>query len=79
MICRSGRTLTPSRGSSQRANQTNMAGKVWRPIRVDTDPSALDPIYARLPARFPELFERLLLTYRWAEVHQDAFTMFPAI
>lgn len=40
----------------------------WRPIKVSTDRSALDRIYTRLPARFPPLFELLLLSYRWAEV-----------
>jgi hypothetical protein len=35
---------------------------------LETQASSLQPIYAKLPARFPPLFERLLLTYRWAEV-----------
>jgi hypothetical protein len=29
---------------------------------------ALEAIYAKLPARFPRLYEKLVLTYRWAEV-----------
>jgi hypothetical protein len=36
----------------------------------------LESLYAKLPARLPSLFERLLLTYRWAEVHLDTFTLF---
>lgn len=40
----------------------------WKPARIDTDPSWLDPLYAKLPCKFPSLFERLVLTYRWAEV-----------
>jgi hypothetical protein len=40
----------------------------WKPRRLETQASSLQPIYAKLPARFPPLFERLLLTYRWAEV-----------
>ena len=40
----------------------------WRPIRVNTELSLLDPIYSKLPARFPPIFERLVLSYRWAEI-----------
>jgi hypothetical protein len=40
----------------------------WRPIQVATEPSALEVLYAKLPARFPPLYERLVLSYRWAEV-----------
>lgn len=40
----------------------------WRPIKVTADRSAIDQIYADLPARFPPLFELLLLSYRWAEI-----------
>src|SRR3954468_1005774 len=40
----------------------------WRPIRANTPESFLDPLYEKLPARFPELYERLVLSYRWAEV-----------
>jgi hypothetical protein len=40
----------------------------WRPVSVTTASSWLEPLYAELPARFPKLFERLVLTYRWAEV-----------
>jgi hypothetical protein len=34
-------------------------------------------LYAKLPARFPPLFERLLLTYRWAEVDLETFKLLP--
>jgi hypothetical protein len=40
----------------------------WRPIKVTTDSSFLEPIYSKLPARFPPLFERLILSYRWHEI-----------
>ncbi|SRR6266481_7084648 len=40
----------------------------WCPVREATDPSKLESVYAQLPARFPPLFESLLLTYRWPEV-----------
>lgn len=42
--------------------------KQWRPIRVATDRSLLEPLYAKLPGRFPPLYEKLVLSYRWAEV-----------
>lgn len=40
----------------------------WLPAKVDTEKEKLEPIYSRLPARFPPLFELLVLSYRWAEV-----------
>ena len=40
----------------------------WRPVLTCTAPSLLEPLYAKLPARLPKLYERLVLTYRWAEV-----------
>jgi hypothetical protein len=47
----------------------------WRPRRVETQPTELEPIYAQLPARFPPLFERLVLSYRWAEVELGSYTL----
>jgi hypothetical protein len=47
----------------------------WRPIKVNTETSALEPIYSRLPARFPRLFERLVLLYRWAEVDLKSYRL----
>src|SRR4029077_20913504 len=49
--------------------------KKWRLIEQSTDPAALDPIYAKLPARFPPLYEQLVLSYRWAEVDLQTFTL----
>lgn len=49
--------------------------ETWRPIRVATDPSTLDLLYSKLPARLPRLFEGLLLNYRWAGVDLDLFTL----
>jgi hypothetical protein len=37
-------------------------------VRQNTDQAMLDRLYASLPARFPPLFEQLVLTYRWREV-----------
>jgi hypothetical protein len=47
----------------------------WRPLKVQTDRSALDTIYAKLPARFPPLYEELLLAYRWADVDLEILTL----
>ena len=49
--------------------------KYWRPLKVSTDRSLCDLIYARLPGRFPPLFERLVLSYRWAEVDLQAYRL----
>jgi len=49
----------------------------WRAMKLETEHSFLEPIYAALPARFPPLYEKLVLSYRWAEVHLDSHTLFP--
>lgn len=49
----------------------------WQPRRAETDISSLDMVYAKLPARFPPLFERFLLTYRWAEVDLETYKLLP--
>jgi hypothetical protein len=52
-----------------RDDESHESGEArWRPAKLDTSPSSLDPLYAKLPARFPPLYERLVLSYRWAEV-----------
>lgn len=42
--------------------------KRWRPKRVSTSKTLLEPIYSQLPAPFPPLYERLVRSFRWAEV-----------
>jgi hypothetical protein len=42
--------------------------KRWKPAKVDAPRELLEPIYSKLPARFPPLFERLVLSYRWAKI-----------
>src|SRR5215469_2754186 len=42
--------------------------KRWRPAKLETEPSLLKKVYGQLPAPFPPLFERMVLSYRWAEV-----------
>lgn len=49
--------------------------KHWRPVAVNTPASLLDPLYAKLPARLPKLYERLVISYRWAEVELKTFTL----
>jgi hypothetical protein len=43
----------------------------WRPAAITTDREHLAPIYHKLPGRFPALYERLVLSYRWMEVHLE--------
>lgn len=47
----------------------------WRPARVETDRRCLDVLYSKLPARFPPLYEDLVLSYRWAEVDLGSYTL----
>lgn len=47
----------------------------WRPVQVNTDRSALEALYARLPAQFPPIFEDLVLTYRWLEVDLQLYRL----
>jgi hypothetical protein len=61
--------------TSEEPDQRGMSR--WKPHRTDTDVSALEMLYAKLPARFPRLFERLLLTYRWAEVDLETYRLLP--
>jgi len=49
--------------------------KKWRPVQVDTNAKQLETLYSKLPARFPPLFERLILTYRWAEVDLQSYRL----
>lgn len=49
--------------------------KQWRPVKQPTERNFLEEIYARLPARFPPLYELLILNYRWAEVDLVEFRL----
>lgn len=49
--------------------------KTWQPVRVNTPASALEELYKGLPDRFPRLFERLILSYRWAEVDLESYRL----
>src|SRR5262249_44612083 len=47
----------------------------WRPVLANSKVSSLEKIYSELPGRFPPLFERLVLSYRWAEVDLQLYTL----
>ena len=49
--------------------------KRWRPLPSVSDPSCLASLNVKIPTRFPRLYERLLLTYRWAEVDLQVFRL----
>jgi hypothetical protein len=49
--------------------------RLWKPVRVETPASQLQEVYAELPGKFPNLFERLLLSYRWAEVDLGTYRL----
>ena len=40
----------------------------WRPVSIQSDPVTLASMYTRFPNRFPKLYERLILSYRWFDV-----------
>jgi hypothetical protein len=50
-------------------------GTKWLPARVATDPAMLTPLYQKMPARFPPLYEQLVLSYRWATVDLGSFRL----
>lgn len=47
----------------------------WKPLHCATDASLLGPLYAKLPTKFPKLYERLILSYRWAEIDLETFRL----
>ena len=61
-----------------RSGEADKEGKYpWVPLKLLTDPALLDPLYAKLSGRFPALYERLVLTYRWAQVDLGSFRLLP--
>lgn len=46
----------------------NPLDEKWRPIRQECSQEMLEPLYAKLPARFPPLYECLALSYRWPDL-----------
>jgi hypothetical protein len=47
----------------------------WRPMKIHTDPSQIELLHTKFPARLPPLFEQLVLSYRWAEVDLQSFRL----
>lgn len=68
-------TLSPVADELFTGERTEHGWKYWRPIEVHTELSMLDPIYAKIPARFPVLYERLVLSFRWAEVDLQTYSL----
>jgi hypothetical protein len=69
--------IYPIAGALAIAEPDEYGRVAWRPRRTAPEPSLLEPLYAKLPARFPPLFERLLLTFRWAEVDLQTYRLIP--
>ena len=57
------------------AEKKEFGDQRWRPIFQATDHSMLEPLYAKLPTRFPPLYEQLVLTYRWADVDLGSYRL----
>ena len=66
--CRTSENLDPLVAQFAVGADSSTDGLRWRAICHSTDASELERLYAKLPARFPPLFEKLLLSYRWPEV-----------
>lgn len=49
--------------------------KHWKPLKTETASTQLEEVYAKLPARFPRLFELMVLSYRWAEIDLGTYTL----
>ncbi len=40
----------------------------WRPVEIVTAPAELSAIHSRIGSRLPQLYEELILQYRWLQV-----------
>ncbi|HEY1799317.1 MAG TPA: hypothetical protein VGG46_00165 [Terriglobales bacterium] len=49
----------------------------WAPKKIQTDPEQLELLYQKLPAHFPPLYERLVLSYCWAQVDLGIYRLLP--
>lgn len=58
-----------------RLGKAGRMGVHWRPRKVKTSPRFLDPVYQKLPIKFPALYEKLVLSYRWAEIDVGTFRL----
>ena len=67
--------IYPFVGALAVGTPSEIGSVAWRPRRISPDPVLLESLYGKLPAKFPPLFERLLLTFRWAEVSLDRYSL----
>jgi hypothetical protein len=61
------RSITSNTGELQSDGLDDFGYKP-KPVQFQTVSTAIDLLYQSLPLRFPPLFEKLLLSYRWPEV-----------
>lgn len=61
-----------------RAGKPGRFGARWRPRAVRIGRAALERLNARLPHRYPGLFESLLVSYRWATVELPQCALLPS-
>ena len=54
-------------------DDSRWAFRIWKPAALATPRSELESVYRHLPARFPPLYEDLVLSYRWLEVEIVGF------
>ncbi len=47
----------------------------WHPASIATGRDQLKALYRKVPGPFPALYERLVLNYRWLEVHLGTVTL----
>jgi hypothetical protein len=62
-------------GGNLGTNGVDVSGYKPRPVQFKTASIALDGLYDMLPLRFPPLFEKLLLSYRWPEVDLESLRL----
>jgi hypothetical protein len=68
-------TIYPVPGELAVGKPNDHGWVAWRPRRTEPQPAMLDHLYSKLPAKFPPLFERFLLTFRWADVSLDRYSL----
>jgi hypothetical protein len=49
----------------------------WRPATIVTDREQLENLYRKVLGPFPALYEQLVLTHRWLEVHLGTVMLLP--
>jgi len=69
------RELTPTTWELRVNEPDEFGWYEWRPTDTRTDPSLLEPIYSKVPAHFPRLYEQLVLSYRWDVIYLDTFSL----